>query len=134
MKECRDPALRVTLLPRDTNKYGTIFGGVILTHIDLAGAVQARQTCGPYNFVTVAMDKVVFHKPVFVGDVVSFYTETLRIGRTSVTTKVVVEATRADDLKTVKVTEAEVVFVAIGANRKPVPVRSKRPCAPGSGT
>src|SRR4030042_1912909 len=81
MPEFRDPTLRVTLLPRDTNKYGTIFGGIILTHIDLAGAVQARQTCGPYNFVTVAMDKVVFHKPVFVGDVVSFYTEMVRVGR-----------------------------------------------------
>jgi len=134
MVDRRNPTLRVTLLPRDTNKYGMIFGGIIMSHIDLAGAIEARTSVGPHNFVTVAMDKVVFHKPVFVGDVVSFYTETLRIGRTSVTTKVVVEATRADDLKTVKVTEAEVVFVAVGANRKPVPVRAKRPCAPGSGT
>ena len=123
MKECRDPALRVTLLPRDTNKYGTIFGGVILTHIDLAGAVQARQTCGPYNFVTVAMDKVVFHKPVFVGDVVSFYTETVRIGRTSTTIKIEVEATRADTQETVRVTEAEVVFVAVDKDWKPTPIK-----------
>ena len=119
MKEYRDPALRVTLLPRDTNKHGTIFGGIILTHIDLAGAVQARQTCGPYNFVTVAMDKVVFHKPVFVGDVVSFYTDTVRVGRTSITIKIEVEATRADSQKTVKVTEAEVVFVAVDKDWKP---------------
>jgi acyl-CoA thioesterase YciA len=123
MKECRDPALRVTLLPRDTNKYGTIFGGIILTHIDLAGAVQARQTCGPYNFVTVAMDKVVFHKPVFVGDVVSFYTETVRIGRTSTTIKIEVEATRADTQETVRVTEAEVVFVAVDKDWKPTPIK-----------
>jgi len=121
-----DPTLRVTLLPRDTNKYGTIFGGIIMSHIDLAGAIEARKSCGPHNFVTVAMDKVVFHKPVFVGDVVSFYTKTLKIGRTSVTTKVVVEATRADDQKRVRVTEAEVVFVAVGKNWKPVPVRAKR--------
>ena len=134
MVDRRNPTLRVTLLPRDTNKYGMIFGGIIMSHIDLAGAIEARTSVGPHNFVTVAMDKVVFHKPVFVGDVVSLYTETLRIGRTSVATKVVVEATRADDLKTVKVTEAEVVFVAIGANRKPVPVRAKRPYAPGSGS
>ncbi|MDP2914648.1 MAG: hotdog domain-containing protein [Candidatus Aminicenantes bacterium] len=125
MIDRRDPTLRVTLLPRDTNKFGTIFGGIIMSHIDLAGSIEARNSCGPHNFVTVAMDKVVFHKPVFVGDVVSFYTETLKIGRTSVTTKVVVEATRADDQKTVKVTEAEVVFVAVGKNRRPVPVKSK---------
>lgn len=124
MKECRDPALRVTLLPRDTNKHGTIFGGIILTHIDLAGAVQARKTCGPYNFVTVAMDKVVFHKPVFVGDVVSFYTETVRVGRTSITIKIEVEATRADSQETVKVTEAEVVFVAVDKDWKPTPIKS----------
>jgi acyl-CoA thioesterase YciA len=126
MADRRDPTLRVTLLPRDTNKYGMIFGGIIMSHIDLAGAIEARASCGPHNFVTVAMDKVVFHKPVFVGDVVSFYTETLRIGRTSVATKVIVEATRADDQKTVRVTEAEVVFVAIGKNRRPVPVRAKK--------
>ena len=125
MPEFRDPTLRVTLLPRDTNKHGTIFGGIILTHIDLAGAVQARQTCGPYNFVTVAMDKVVFHKPVFVGDLVSFYTETARIGRTSITIKIEVEATRADSQETVRVTEAEVVFVAVDKDWKPTPIQPR---------
>ena len=125
MPEFRDPTLRVTLLPRDTNKHGTIFGGIILTHIDLAGAVQARQTCGPYNFVTVAMDKVVFHKPVFVGDLVSFYTETLRVGRTSITIKIEVEATRADIRDTVRVTEAEVVFVAVDKDWKPTPLQPR---------
>jgi len=122
MREFRDPALRVTLLPRDTNKHGTIFGGIILSYIDLAGAVQARKTCGPYNFVTVAMDKVVFHKPVFMGDVVSFYTETVRVGRTSITIKLEVEATRSDGRETVKVTEAEVVFVAVDNDWKPTPI------------
>jgi acyl-CoA thioesterase YciA len=122
MKEFHDPALRITLLPRDTNRHGTVFGGVILSHIDLAGAIEARKSCGIYNFVTVAMDKVVFHKPVFVGDVVSFYTQTERIGRTSVTVKVVVEATRAVDQEVVRVTEAEVVFVAVDENWKPVPI------------
>ena len=122
MKEEKGPTLRVTLLPRDTNRHGTIFGGVIMSHLDLAGAIEARTSCGPHNFVTVAMDKVVFHKPVFVGDVVSFYTETVKIGRTSVTTKILVEATRADSLETVRVTEAEVVFVAVDENWKPVPV------------
>jgi acyl-CoA thioesterase YciA len=127
MSEFCDPALRITLLPRDTNRHGTVFGGIILSHIDLAGAIEARKTCGPHNFVTVAMDKVIFHKPVFVGDVVSFYTETLKVGTTSVTVKVVVEATRGMDQETVRVTEAEVVFVAVGADWKPVPVKTKSP-------
>lgn len=116
-----NPALRITLLPRDTNRHGTIFGGVILSHIDLAAAVEARESCGLHNFVTVAMDKVVFHAPVFVGDVVSFYTETVKVGRTSVTIRVLVEAKRPENRETVKVTEAEVVFVAVDENRRPVP-------------
>jgi acyl-CoA thioesterase YciA len=124
MSEYRDPTLRITLLPRDTNKHGTIFGGIILSHVDLAGAVQARKTCGPHNFVTVAMDRVIFHKPVFVGDVVSFYTETVRVGRTSITIKIDVEATRTESQETVSVTEAEVVFVAVDKDWKPTPIKS----------
>jgi acyl-CoA thioesterase YciA len=126
MNEYRDPTLRITLLPRDTNKHGTIFGGIILSHVDLAGAVQARKTCGPHNFVTVAMDRVIFHKPVFVGDVVSFYTETVRVGRTSITIKIDVEATRAESQETVSVTEAEVVFVAVDKEWKPAAIKSFR--------
>ncbi|MBP1596954.1 MAG: Acyl-CoA hydrolase [Acidobacteria bacterium] len=117
-----DPTLRVTLLPKDTNRHGTIFGGIILSHIDLAGAIESRRTCGPHNFVTVAMDKIIFHKPVFVGDVVSFYAKTLKVGRTSVTTKVTVEATRDETEETVRVTEAEVVFVAVDDAWRPTPV------------
>jgi acyl-CoA thioesterase YciA len=126
MSERTDPTLRVTLLPRDTNKFGTIFGGVIMSHIDQAGAIEARKSCGPHNYVTVALDKVVFHKPVFVGDVVSFYTETTKIGRTSVTIKILVEATRASNLETVQVTEAEAVFVAVDENWQPVPLAPQR--------
>ncbi len=121
MNNRNNPTLRVTLLPRDTNKHGSIFGGVIMSHIDLAGSIEARKACGSFNFVTVAMDKVVFHKPVFVGDVVSFYTETVRRGRTSVSTKVIVEVTRTENQETVRVTEAEVIFVAVDDNWKPVP-------------
>ncbi len=120
-----NPTLRVTLLPRDTNRHGTIFGGIILSHIDLAGAIEARRSCGPHNYVTVAMDKIIFHKPVFVGDVVSFYAETIRVGRTSVTLKVTVEAYRDDTSETVRVTEAEVVFVAVDDEWHPVPVASQ---------
>jgi acyl-CoA thioesterase YciA len=119
----RDPTLRVTLMPRDTNRHGTVFGGIILSHIDLAGAIAARKKLGPLNFVTVALDHVVFHKPVFVGDLVSFYAETLKIGRTSVTVRVIVEAERMDTGETVRVTEADVVYVAVDKDWKPVAVR-----------
>ncbi len=122
MKSNFNLSLRITLLPRDTNKHGTIFGGVILSHIDLAGAIEARESCGTFNFVTVAMDKVVFHAPVFVGDVVSFYTQTVKVGRTSVTTKVLVEARRVENQELVRVTEAEVVFVAVDENWKSMPI------------
>ncbi|HKI85341.1 MAG TPA: hotdog domain-containing protein, partial [Thermoanaerobaculia bacterium] len=87
------PAIRVIMMPKDTNALGTIFGGIILSYIDQAGAVAAhRHTLG--RLVTVAMREVEFHAPVFVGDLVSFYTETLRIGTTSVKVKVIVEAER----------------------------------------
>jgi acyl-CoA thioesterase YciA len=115
-----EPTLRVTLMPRDTNAWGTIFGGVILSYIDLAGGVEARKT-GGHTFVTVAMREVVFHHPVYVGDLVSFYTRTERIGRTSVTVKVMVEAARRDGRR-IKVTEAEAVYVAVDENRRPIPV------------
>jgi len=122
----REPTLRVTLMPKDTNRHGSIFGGIILSHIDLAGAIAARHTCGPLKFVTVAMDKVVFHKPVYVGDIVSLYAKTVRVGRTSVTTKVQVEAARGDTEETVRVTEAQVVYVAVGPDGRPVPVKEIR--------
>ena len=83
----RVPAIRVLLLPKDTNAYGTIFGGVILAHIDLASAIEARKVAA-HRFVTKAMREVEFHEPVYVGDIVDFYTETVRVGRTSVTVRV----------------------------------------------
>ena len=89
----RVPAIRVLLLPKDTNAYGTIFGGVILANIDLASAIEARKVAA-HRFVTKAMREVEFHEPVYVGDIVDFYTETVRIGRTSVTVRVEVEAER----------------------------------------
>ena len=89
----RLPAIRLLLLPKDTNAYGTIFGGVILSNIDLASAVEARKVA-PHRYVTRAMRAVEFHEPVFLGDIVSFYTEMVRVGRTSVTVRVSVEAER----------------------------------------
>src|SRR4051794_30465433 len=90
----RDPAIRITLLPRDTNPQGTIFGGIILSYIDMAGAIEAHRHTRVERFVTVAMREVIFHEPVYVGDLVSFYCETLRVGNTSITVRVHVEAER----------------------------------------
>jgi acyl-CoA thioesterase YciA len=121
----RIPAIKVLLLPKDTNALGTIFGGVILSHIDLASAVEARKVA-PHRYVTVAMREVAFHAPVFVGDLVSFYTETRHIGRTSVTVGVEVEVERwsaAHQGERVTVTAAEVVLVAIDPNGNPIPVK-----------
>lgn len=117
-----EPAIRVLMMPRDTNAQGTIFGGVILSYIDQAGAIEARrQGCG--RMVTVAMDEIVFHEPVQVGDLVSFWTETRRIGSTSITTHVTVEAVRAADPSSkVKVTEAQVVYVNIDMDGKPMAI------------
>ena len=115
-----EPAIRVLMMPRDTNAHGTIFGGVILSYIDQAGAIEARRQ-GSRFMVTVSMDKVVFHEPVFVGDLVSFWTETVRIGTTSITVKVRVESLRNVDQK-VLVTDAQVVYVNLGEDRKPKPI------------
>jgi acyl-CoA thioesterase YciA len=118
MKNYRDPAIRITLLPRDTNSQGTVFGGVILSYIDMAGAIEAHRHTGMARFVTVAMREVIFHKPVFVGDLVSFYAETVCIGNTSITIRVIVETERVGaSTEQVRVTEAEVVYVAVDENR-----------------
>jgi acyl-CoA thioesterase YciA len=111
------------MLPRDTNARGTIFGGVILSHIDLAGAIAARQYASK-NFVTKAMYEVDFIAPVYVGDVVSFYAAVTREGGTSLTVRVQVEAERFNEPgHRVRVTEAEVIYVAIGENGKATPIR-----------
>lgn len=116
------PAVRVIMMPKDTNSHGTIFGGIILSHIDLAGAVEARRHA-PGPLVTVAMKEVEFHAPVFVGNLVSFYTETLRLGRTSITVRVSVEVERGSEgTDRVLVTEAEVTFVQVGEDGKPLPL------------
>lgn len=124
-----EPAIRVLMMPRDTNAHGTIFGGVILSYIDQAGALEARRQ-GATNIVTISLDKVVFHAPVHVGDLVSFWTETLRVGTTSITTRVVVQAQSGDGSgTTVTVTEAEVVYVNLGRDRRPTPIVRQAPVA-----
>src|ERR1039458_6871533 len=116
------PAIRVVMMPKDTNPMGTIFGGLILSYIDQAGAVEARRH-SEKNLVTVAMHEVKFIATVFVGDLVSFYAETVRIGRTSLTVRITVEASRSHPPHdAVRVTQAEVVYVAIEEPGKAVPV------------
>jgi len=120
-------ALQVVMMPRDTNQHGTIFGGVILSYIDLAGSVAAKRELiarggrPDLGFVTVAINRVEFKKPVLVGDVVKFQTRLLKVGRTSITYQVNVLAERGNQV--IPVTEAEIVYVAIepaAAERKPV--------------
>jgi acyl-CoA thioesterase YciA len=113
------------MLPRDTNAYGTIFGGVILSYIDLAGGIECRRQC-PKNFVTKSMHEVVFVAPVHLGDLVTFYTRTVRIGHTSMTVNVEVEVERLGVEGTkeiVHVTDAEVIYVAVGSDGKPIPIK-----------
>jgi len=110
------------MLPKDTNAYGTIFGGVILSYIDLAGGIECvRQS--PKKFVTKAMHEVVFVAPVYLGDLVTFYTRTIRAGTTSITVDVEVEVERlglSGIRETVRVTQAEVIYVAVGEDGMPV--------------
>ena len=116
------PAIRVMMMPKDVNARGTIFGGVILSQIDQAGAVEAMAR-GAHNPVTVLMRTVEFHSPVFVGDIVSYYAETLKIGRTSITVKVTVEAERRYPHEgSAIVTSAEVIYVNVDQNMHPVPI------------
>ncbi|MEM8961973.1 MAG: acyl-CoA thioesterase [Acidobacteriota bacterium] len=120
------PAIRAMMMPKDTNALGTIFGGVVLSYIDLAGAVEAhRHATG--RLVTVSMREVVFHAPVFVGDLVSCYTATIRTGRTSITVKVCVDAERQrkGEGQKVRVTEAELVFVNVDENNQPLPLTTE---------
>ncbi len=121
-------AIQVVMMPRDTNPYGTIFGGVVLSYIDQAGAIGARRDVVRAGgalpvLVTVAINRVEFKKPVLVGDVVRFLTRTVRLGRSSITMQVRVEVERGTEV--LDVTEAEVVYVAIDPSspeRRPVPL------------
>lgn len=118
----RIPTLRMPMLPRDTNAHGTIFGGAILGLIDLAGYSAAREYARK-DFATKAMKEVEFIAPVYVGDLVSFFAEVVRVGRTSITIRVEVEAERfTDPGVVVRVTAAEVVYVAIGEAGEVIPI------------
>ena len=125
----RVPSIRRLMMPRDTNALGSIFGGAILAEIDLAAAVEAHKS-HPARIVTVAMDKVEFKQPVLVGDLVSCFTETTRVGRTSITVHVSVWAQRRfGGGEFVHVTEASVTMVAVDELGKPTAVLRPAPQA-----
>ncbi|TVQ61424.1 MAG: acyl-CoA thioesterase [Phycisphaerales bacterium] len=117
------PALRVVTMPRDTNPYGTIFGGVILSYIDQAGFVEARRH-GCHKWVTASVERVDFKAPVHLGDVVNFYATTSRLGTKSVTVDVRVIAERAATGERVDVTTATLTLVSVGPDGKPVPFKT----------
>ena len=118
----REPVLRVVPRPADCNQHGDIFGGWVMSQVDIAaGVVAARRARG--RVATVAVNSFQFKQPVYIGDLVSFYAEIVRVGRTSITVSVDVYAQRNPiDVETVKVTEATLTFVATGEDRKPRPV------------
>lgn len=123
----KQPAIRQVMMPRDTNAVGTIFGGVILSMIDLAAATHAH-LYQPGRLVTVAFDQVEFKHPVFVGDLVSLFCETVRLGRTSLVIHVSVWAQRAQDRsQLVHVTEGQVTLVAVDEDMRPTPISRREP-------
>ena len=114
------PVLRIVPMPADTNAHGTIFGGWVMSQVDIAGSIPAwARAQGPV--VTVAVNSFVFKEPVFVGDVVSFYAKVLKVGRTSITVDVEVFANRGrlGSREAVKVTEAQLTYVAVDDRRQP---------------
>ena len=118
----REPVLRVVPMPADVNQHGDIFGGWIMSQVDVAGGiVAARRARG--RVATVAGNQFTFKQPVSIGDIVTFYGEIARVGRTSVSIDVEVFAQRnPDDLVTVKVTEASLTYVAVGEDGRPRPL------------
>jgi len=122
LPENKEPVLRVVPMPADANQHGDIFGGWIMAQVDIAGGVfAARRARG--RVATIAVNSFQFKQPVFIGDVLSFYADTVRVGTTSITVNVEVYAQRnPTDIETVKVTEATLTYVATGPDRRPRPV------------
>lgn len=115
MKLLGEPKLKIVAMPSDTNPAGNIFGGWILSQIDLAGAIAAREL-SPERVVTISMDKVVFKEPVFIGDIISCYANVIKVGTTSITVEVEVSAQRVDENgnpSCILVTSAIVTYVSV---------------------
>ena len=123
LPEGEQPVLRIVPMPADTNAHGTIFGGWVMSQVDVAGSVAAWERAQG-RIVTIAVNSFVFREPVFVGDLVSFYARVLKVGRTSITVDVEVFAQRRREGKTevVRVTEAQLTYVAVDEARRPRPV------------
>jgi len=117
----REPTLRVVPMPSDANYTGDIFGGWIMSQVDIAGSIPAIELAQG-RVATVAVNSFVFRQPVMIGDVVSFYAKVVRVGRTSITVDVEVYARRRALLEVVKVTEATLTYVAVDDERRPRPV------------
>ena len=128
LPEREQPVLRIVPMPADTNAHGTIFGGWVMSQVDVAGSIPAWERAQG-RIVTVAVNSFVFREPVFVGDVVSFYARVLKVGRTSITVDVEVFAERRREgrKQVVRVTEAQLTYVAVDEQRRP------RPVPPGDG-
>ena len=119
----QEATVRTLAMPKDTNGIGDIFGGWLMSHADIAGAILAyRRAAG--RVVTVAVNEFVFLQPVLVGDVVSFYTDVAKVGNTSITVDVTVFCERSDEGRTdnVKVAQAKITYVHVGRDRRPRPV------------
>ena len=115
----KDPTLRLVPMPADANQSGDIFGGWIMAQVDIAGSIPALRLAKG-RVATVAVNSFLFKQPVFVGDLVSFYAEVIRVGRTSITVNVEVYAQRKPEREeVVKVTEATLTYVAVDENRGP---------------
>ena len=120
LPEGEQPVLRIVPMPADTNAHGTIFGGWVMSQVDVAGSVAAWERAQG-RIVTIAVNSFVFREPVFVGDLVSFYARVLKVGRTSITVDVEVFAQRRSDGRSVavRVTEAQLTYVAVDERRQP---------------
>ncbi len=127
----RQPTLRIVPMPADTNYAGSIFGGWILSQVDIAGSIAAIQRARG-RVATVAVNSVEFHEPVFVGDIVSCYAEVLRVGRTSITVKVDVYAERNPErVQVIQVTQAVLTYVALDKELRPRGVPAEGEAVPG---
>lgn len=121
MPQDRQPMIRVMAMPKDTNSAGDIFGGWIMSQVDLAGSVLAHKYVQG-RVVTVAVNSFAFHQPVFIGDLISCFAEVVKVGNTSITIEVTVYAERYMMERAVKVTQAVLTYVAVDENRRPTPI------------
>lgn len=117
------PAIRYPMMPRHTNQYGTVFGGIVLSLIDQSAAIESRKY-GLHRWVTASVDKVDFLKPIRVGDTIDIYTETIDTGTKSVKVGIKVEVERYEDGKTEHVCQAKVTMVSVGPDGTPIPFKS----------